>query len=161
MTAKSATKKATPLSTDFVVQSDLLGTFRVRLDATLEFPNGLLGFPDQKRFALVQAGTNSVYWLQSLGLPSLVFLLVDPFAHFNGYVVDIPPADAMELGASDPADVAVLAIVTLPAPTADGERPTANLQGPIVINLRQRRGKQIVVADADYGVRVPFDLARE
>jgi flagellar assembly factor FliW len=146
---------ATPLGTDYLVRSDLLGSFSIHPRNAIEFPHGLLGFPECRRFALVHAGTDTAYWLQSLDHPALVFLLVDPFAHFQGYAVDIGPAELLEMGASSPADMVVLAIVTLSAPAKDA-RPTANLQGPVAVNLRTRRGKQIICADADYGVRCAF-----
>ena len=151
-----ATSTATPLLADFLVHSDLLGTFTIPAGSAIDFPAGLLGFPEFHRFALVRAGTDSVYWLQSLDVTSLVFLLVDPFVHFKDYSVDIPPTDAAELSATDYSDMAVFAIVTLPSSAHD--KPTANLQGPVAINLRLRRGMQIVCADVDYGVRRPFDL---
>ena len=161
MTPRSATASAataTPLATDYVVRSDLLGTFTIRPESAIEFPNGLLGFEDFRRFAFVRAGTDTAFWLQSLDNSGLVFLLVDPFVHFANYVVDVPAADSHELGAKDAGDIAVLVIVTLPQA---GERPTANLQGPIVLNPGMRRAKQIICRDADYGVRCEFDLPTE
>lgn len=147
----------TPLTTEFLVRSDLLGDFTIAPGSAIEFSQGLLGFPECKRFALVRAGTDSAYWLQSLDHSALVFLLVDPFPHFADYTVDIPAAESLELGAGSPSDLAVLAIVTLPSPGIDA-RPTANLQGPVAVNLRGRRGKQIILSDTDFGVRCEFDL---
>jgi flagellar assembly factor FliW len=146
------------LVTDYLVHSDLLGDFTIPSNSAIEFSAGLLGFPECRRFALVRAGTDSMYWLQSLDYATLVFLLIDPFPHFTDYAIEILPADALELGATGPSDLAMLSIVTLPSP-GSGDRPTANLQGPVAINFRSRRGKQIVGADAEHGVRRPFDLA--
>jgi len=157
--AVSSLSTPTPLLADFLVHSDLLGTFTIPAGSAIDFPGGLLGFPECHRFALVRAGTNAIYWLQSLDVASLVFLLVDPFVHFADYSVDIPPTDATELSPTDSADMAVFVIVTLPSSSMPDTKPTANLQGPIAINLRLRRGMQIVCSDADYGVRRPFDLA--
>jgi flagellar assembly factor FliW len=154
-----AAPKPTLLVTDYLVHSDLLGDFTIPSNSAIEFAAGLLGFPECRRFALVRAGTDSMYWLQSLDYPTLVFLLVDPFPHFTDYAVEIPVVDAQELGVAEPSDLAMLSIVTLPPP-GSGERPTANLQGPVAINLRSRRGKQIVGGDADLGVRRPFDIAK-
>jgi flagellar assembly factor FliW len=148
---------ATPIDTEFLVRSDLLGDFTIATSSAIEFPSGLLGFPECKRFALVRGGTDSAYWLQSLDHAALVFLLVDPFPHFADYSVEIAAPELLELGAASPADLAVLAIVTLPPPGLDA-RPTANLQGPVAVNLRERRGKQIIAGDSDFGVRCPFDL---
>ncbi|HEX3867158.1 MAG TPA: flagellar assembly protein FliW, partial [Gemmatimonadaceae bacterium] len=159
MTRTAVATTPTPLMADFLVQSDLLGTFTVAAASIMEFPEGLLGFPECRRYALMRAGTESIYWLQSLDFTSLVFLLIDPFPYFADYSVDIPAADALALGASDSADVAVFAIVTLPPPSIDGARPTANLQGPVAINLRVRLGMQVICTDSDRGVRCPLDLA--
>ncbi len=134
------------------VCSDPLGTFAIAAEDAIEFTHGILGFPGCQRFALVRAGTDSLYWLQSLDYGALLFLLTDPFVHFPGYAVDITPIDHASLGIVDPADLAVLAIVTLPAP-GSGAFLTANLQGPIAINLRARTGKQLVCANAEHGVR--------
>ncbi|MEO7085061.1 MAG: flagellar assembly protein FliW [Gemmatimonadaceae bacterium] len=149
----------TPLLADFLVHSDLLGSFTIPAGSALDFPTGLLGYAESHRFALMRAGTDAVFWLQSLDDASLVFLLVDPFTHFADYSVDIPPNDAAELNATDSSDMAVFAIVTLPATSEPGSKPTANLQGPVAINLRLRKGVQIVCTDGDYGIRRPFDLA--
>lgn len=139
------------------VHSDLLGAFSIEAGEAIEFRHGLLGFPECRRFALVRAGTDSLFWLQSLEYSALVFLLVDPFAHFPGYAVDVTLGDRQELRIADPSDLALLAIVTLPAPDREGQ-PTANLQGPIAVNLRTRAGKQLVVADERFGVRCPLVL---
>jgi flagellar assembly factor FliW len=147
-----------PMTADHVVQSDLLGSFTIRPESAIEFPQGILGFPECRRFALVRAGTDSVYWLQSLDYSALCFLLVDPFPHFPDYAVDIPPSDVAELGGVEAAEIALLSVVTLPPPGSK-EKPTANLQGPVVVNLRARRGKQIICVDVDHGLRCPLSLS--
>ena len=159
MTRSAAVSTPTPLLAECLVHSDLLGSFTIPGGSAIDFPSGLLGFPDCHRFALVRAGTDAVYWLQSLDETSLGFLLVDPFVHFADYSVDIPANDAAELSANDAAEMAVLAIVTLPSTSSPDARPTANLQGPVAINLRLRRGMQIICPDVDYGVRRPFTLS--
>jgi len=70
----------------------------------------------------------------------------------------VPPSQIVEIGAGDPSDIGLLAVVTLPANR--GELPTVNLQGPLVINFRTRRAKQIVSQEADFSVRRPVDLNR-
>lgn len=140
------------------VKSDLLGALRVRSDELLRFPSGLLGFPECRQFALVRAAHDGLFWLQSHDYSTLVFLLVDPFEVAHDYSIEIGPSQLMELGPHRPADIALLAIVTLPARA--GESPTANLQGPVAINFATRCGKQVVVSETDYGVRCPIDIAR-
>lgn len=137
------------------VVSDLLGTLTVESSAVLTFPQGILGFPECREFVLLPSEREHVYWLQSMQYSSLAFLLVDPFVFFPGYTVDLATTEMLRRpGAPD--EITLLAIVTLPR-TRD-ERPTANLQGPVVIDIRMGRGQQLVIADSSYGIRESFDL---
>ena len=138
------------------VQSDLLGPLTVAPTDILKFPHGLFGFPECRSFVLVPAQRDGVYWLQSVDHSALVFLLVDPFITTIGYSVELAEPELRELEAREPADIAVLAIVTLPR--SRDEQPTANLQGPLAMNLRAGVGKQIVFPDSDFGVRCPITL---
>jgi flagellar assembly factor FliW len=142
--------------TTVTVRSDLLGELQVRSNDALHFNNGMLGFPECRRFALVRAERDGLFWLQSMEYSTLAFLLVDPFAVVREYSIDVAPSQLAELGAYRPADIGLLSVVTLPA--GPGEQPTANLQGPIAINFATRMAKQLVLSETDFGVRVPIDL---
>ena len=48
------------------VDSDLLGPLSVPARGILTFPSGMFGFPECRRFALVSAGRDGLFWLQSL-----------------------------------------------------------------------------------------------
>ena len=138
------------------VSSSLFGDIRVRPQDVIEFPAGLLGFPECRHFALIGGQASGTFWLQSIEHPVLVFLLVDPFLAYGGYTVDIAPQDLAGLEIAQPSDVAILSIVTLSR--SPNEPATANLQGPLAINLRTRIGKQIAIDVPGFGVRVPLDL---
>lgn len=124
----------------------------------LEFEDGLFGFPDCRNFTLTAAPRDGLYWLQSSEHVALTFLLVDPFRAFDDYAVDLPDADVEALAPAHPADIAVLAIVTLP--DASDTACTANLQGPVAVNMRSGRARQIIIGHEDYGVRHPFRIDR-
>lgn len=141
---------------DMTLHSDLLGTLEVDAEELIEFPVGLFGFPECRRFIVVATERDGFLWLQSADHSALVFLLVDPFLHFPGYAVDLPTADLHELDATEAADVAIFAIVTLPA--SREEQPTANLQGPIAFNFKQHTAKQLAISESEFGVRSPFRL---
>lgn len=123
---------------------------------TITFRDGLLGFADCRAFTLLATERESLFWLQSLEHEPLAFLLLDPFTFFEDFTVDLDPADARALGAVNASDIAVLAIVTLP--TAEGEPCTANLVGPLAINLRNGQARQLILRNPAYGVRCPVDL---
>ena len=138
------------------VRSELLGHLAVAEESIFTFPEGMFGFPECRHFVLVPAGREGLYWLQSSEHATLVFLLADPFLFFRGYAVELGAGDRADLGVADAAEVAVLAIVTLPQRRT--EMPTANLQGPVALNFRARLGRQLALGESEWGVRSQLDL---
>lgn len=129
-------------------------------EPTVVFPDGLLGFPEVDRYLLMSTELEGVFWLQAKGCSALSFVLADPFMLVPGFSLDLGEAEVGLLGASNPADLAVFAILTL---RGQGSDVTANLQGPVVIDVNRRVGRQVVLADSPWGVRCPvaFPPARE
>lgn len=120
----------------------------------LIFDDGLLGFPQCRSFRLLATEHDGLYWLESTDCPPLAFLLADPFLFFDGYSLDLSSFDLRALGPATTSDIAVLVTVTL-----NPDTPTANLRGPIAVNLATGRARQIIVSNSDYGVRQPIELA--
>ena len=137
------------------IPTRLFGPLTVSSEVCIAFPDGLLGFAGERRFVLLPAAQEGLYWLQSAEESGLAFLLVDPFPAFPGYVVDLGDG-APAGGDPDATPPLVLAIVTLPR--AAGGRPTANLQGPVVIDLVARRGRQTVLPASGHGTQEPLEL---
>lgn len=138
------------------VPSDLFGTLTVPQDAVIEFPQGVYGFEACRSFIMVEAQLPGFYWLQSTDRSSLLFFLANPFTQVENYEVEIDPASEQSLGSSDPDEVSVLAIVTLPGKS--DEVATMNLQGPIAINTVTRRARQLVLGDNRWGCKHPLAL---
>lgn len=136
----------------FSVASRLFGPLTVSRDDVVVMPEGMLGFAGERRFVLLPAAPEGVFWLQSVDDGALIFLLVDPFQFFPGYVVDAP--EIPEAGPGE--EVAVLSIVTLPR--ARGEPCTANLQGPLVFETPARTARQVILEDPRYHTRHELNL---
>ena len=154
----AGTALATAPTLDVIVDSKLFGSLTVSEDELFQFPNGLYGFPECRTFVMLAAERDGFYWLQSADHSALAFMLVDPFLFFDGYTVELGNTDRAELEIDEPSDAAILAIVTLPR--GPGEPPTANLQGPLALNTRDKRGKQIALQDTEFGVRCELDLEK-
>lgn len=121
----------------------------------LRFANGLPGFPGERRFALVRWGAfEGPYSLMvDLDDPSVRFLVMPPYDFFPDYVVDLDDAIAAKVHLERAEDCLLLVIVTL---TGRPEEATANLLGPVVINLQTREGTQAVLAESGYSTRTPL-----
>ncbi len=136
------------------IASELLGALEIPEDSVLDFPQGIFGFPEAKGFVVLPAERDGFYWLQSLEFSALTFLAIDPFVHIPDFSVELNDDELGPLGPAEPTDMVVLAIVTLPR-TPDAQ-PTANLQGPVAINVARRVGRQLVIQDSEYGTRHPL-----
>jgi flagellar assembly factor FliW len=139
-----------------VLRSELFGQLDISDDDLIEFSDGLLGFPECRTWALLRGSKDGSAWLQSADHSALVFLLVDPFVFFEGYVADLSEGELRRIHAKDASEIAVFAIVTLPDPGT--LTCHANLQGPVVMNLAARRGIQVVFGEGPFGVRAPISL---
>ena len=143
---------------DVVFESKLLGPLAVPEHQIFDFQQGLFGFPEAHRFALLPAEQDGLFWLQSQEFEALTFLLIDPFAFVEGYAVDLGPKDVGELMPEDASEIVVLAILTLP--DKRGETATANLQGPLALNHKKRVGKQLAL-ESPYGIHFPVEISGE
>lgn len=152
----AATPTVTEPTVEVVFESKLLGPLAVPEHQICDFHQGLFGFPEAHRFALLPAEREAFFWLQSQEFEALTFLLIDPFAFVEGYSVDLGPKDIGELMPEDASEIAVLAILTLP--NEPGGSATANLQGPLALNHNKRIGKQLAL-ESPYGIRFPVDLS--
>lgn len=115
----------------------------------ISFPEGLPGFEEEKEFVIInnEDEENPFCWLQSVKNPDLAFVIVNPFFVFSDYSVDLSETVQEKLKIKDEKDVAVYSIVVVPE---DLKKMTANLLGPIVINVRERLGKQVILDDPRY-----------
>jgi flagellar assembly factor FliW len=146
-----------PACAPSTVVTRLFGPLDIHEEQLLDFRDGLLGFSLCKRWLLIEGKKPGTAWLQSADHGGLAFMLIDPFTAFEGYTAHLGPTDIEQLDAQDPAQIAVFAIVTLPS--TDAPEPTANLRGPVVINVKARVGAQLLASEGTWSVRQPLPSA--
>jgi len=135
--------------------SSRFGTLDIDDESVLTFPSGMLGFPESRRYVLLDHDTAAPFkWLQSLDDPALAFVIMDPDLFLpNDYRIEVSD-DAMtevQAGASD--DLSTAVILTIPSD--DPGRVTANLRGPLLMNPRTKRCKQLVLSE-EFPTRHPL-----
>ncbi len=123
---------------------------------SIQFPEGLPAFEQVKDFVLISNEEEQPFlWLQAVDTPNLAFITIDPFMICPEYKPDICDDDTKFLELESPEDALVLSIVNLH--NSDGTGVTANLVGPIVINVKKRIGKQVILQNhLKYSVRYPL-----
>ncbi|ALO28123.1 MULTISPECIES: flagellar assembly protein FliW [Leptospira] len=134
------------------IQTKPFGKMQISEKQILSFPEGLLGFEDYKKFALIEEEEESVFkWLQSVEEVDLAFVVIPPSLFKKEYKPLIPEQELQGIGITDLEDGLMLVIVTVP-----GEDPalmTANMQGPILINKETLLGKQFISRNESHSVR--------
>lgn len=118
----------------------------------IHFPEGLLGFPDTTEYRVTPGPGDGLFWLLAESAEGPRFLLSDPFVFFEGYELELSAEQARRIDADETSQVGVLAITV---PSRD-EAWTANLQGPIVVNVEKGVGAQLVVPGDEPALRRPF-----
>ena len=120
----------------------------------LLFDEGLIGCPDWRHFMLEpDAAGPAIQLLRSLDEPEVALYVADPFTILPEYEFEVGDADSNPLELSDPGDALVLVILTV---HNDPASVTANLLGPLVVNVRTGRGRQLVLAESGYSAQHPI-----
>lgn len=111
-----------------------------------ELIGGLIGLEDYTKYELlINEEEEPFMWIRSVDHHELGFVVVEPSAIVNDYDVEIADADAAKLEIESADDVIILNIVTLKDDDIDSA--TVNLIGPIVVNRRTLKGKQLIAAN--------------
>ena len=127
------------------------GKIEISEDRLITIPEGLFGFEDYTKFALVDSDYEPFIWLQSCEDPNLAFLIVDPFLICPQYESDIDDEALAKIGIKKPEDIIIMTIVTVPH---DGSAITANFQGPLVINKQNHKCMQAILSDNKWSTKV-------
>lgn len=130
-----------------IVQTMRFGQIEIEENEIIRFPYGIPGFPDSVNFTLISLEESPFYFLQSVEVGNLSFVLVSPFEFFPDYEFELKADVLHDLGNPMPEQVRVLNIVTV---KDDIEEATANLSAPIVWNVESRSAVQVVLQDNAY-----------
>ncbi|MGQ9688119.1 MAG: flagellar assembly protein FliW [Desulfobaccales bacterium] len=131
------------------IKTKNFGPLEVRSDQIIYLEPGLLGFTRYHRYVLIEHHQEAPFlWLQCLDKADLAFVVVDPRIVLPDYQPG-PLAHIMEsLEVEHPEDLKILVILTIPP--GKPQDMTANLMGPVVINLKTRQGRQLIVEAPQY-----------
>lgn len=133
-------------------QTARFGEISVEPADIITFPQGMIGFPNCPDYVLIQHQANSpFYWLQSLSIAELAFLVVVPTIFVPDYAPEVNLAVVEEIGISEETPHIVYTVVNIPRGRPD--EMTLNLAGPIVIQPETRRAKQLVLEESKYSLR--------
>ena len=134
------------------------GTVEVPDKDVLFFSLGVLGFPEVRRYVMLDHGRNTpLKWLQAVDKPELAFPMVPATDLVEDYLITVSPDDLAALAMESTGELLVFVILTIP--NGAPERTTANLKAPIVMNPTTHLARQVLV-EQDYPIRYPLPVAQ-
>ena len=122
------------------LKTRVFGEIDIDDEKIITFENGIIGFPDLKRFTLIF--NEEISWMQSLDEPVVALPVMNPLAIKEDYNPMVEDELLKPLGEMTPENTFVLVTVTVPE---DIKKITVNLKAPIVINVAERKAAQIIV----------------
>lgn len=134
------------------IQSVHLGELTVGEEDLIKFPKGIPGFEEVTDYVLCDVDEDYSY-LQAVNHAEIAFIVTNPFIRFEEYEFELSEDLIEELKLSEDKGIAVRCIVTW---NSDPARVTANLLAPLVFNISDRLGKQIVLQNTSYQTRHSF-----
>ena len=135
-----------------LISTSRFGQLEVDPERFIVFEEGILGFPKQKEYALIQTGPDSgFYWLQSVCTRDLAFVVCDPRLFMTDYQIPVKLEELECVDLTDPGNAQVFVIVN-----KVGDLLTGNLQGPLVVNVLNRKARQLVLSDKRFSTRHPL-----
>ncbi len=133
-----------------LINTTRFGRMEIDDQRIMTFPKGILGFSREKQYVLMEASKDSCFfWLQAINRPDLAFVITDPSFFVSSYRVPLNSDQMRELGIEILDDAQVFVIVNKYDNTLTG-----NLQGPLVINTKDRLGEQLVLSDRRFTTRM-------
>ena len=120
----------------------------------ITFEKGLPGFENYKTFNLCDIEGDSKFKLiNSIEEENIGFIAISPFSVKKDYEINLDDETIKSLQIETPNDVLLLNIITLGKTL---EKSTVNLKAPIIINIKNNKGKQLILQDDKYQIKEPL-----
>ena len=118
----------------------------------INFPQGLPGFPNDKRFLFMSEDEDedTFFWLQSVDNGDVAFTLMNVYGVLPYYDPHVDEEEMKELGDISDSPLEIYNIAVIPE---DAKQMRVNLMAPVVINMEAGLGRQVVCTNDDYPIR--------
>jgi flagellar assembly factor FliW len=132
-----------------------LGAQEVSIDpqSIITFPQGIQPFESQRYKLFHEEGKASVFWLQSLDDPELLFSLTDPDMLSLSYEVSLSDEEQKLLQISS-GDELILAVILYKDVEAASRSLQVNTRAPIILNVTRRLGLQKLLQEFETAVSI-------
>jgi flagellar assembly factor FliW len=133
------------------ISTTRFGKVSYQEDYLIRFRDGIIGFPDLKQYVLIESPQMPlVLWLQSTEDASVAFPLVEPEILGKGFSFHMNQADEYMISIKADSKLKTFLIMTIPQ---DVEQMTVNFRAPVIMNISESTGGQIILQDKSLSLR--------
>lgn len=119
------------------------GEIEIKKSEIINFEDGIPGFEYLNQFIIIKQEDFIIDWLQCIE-EDVIFPVINPFLVNKEYEFKIPDNIIKKLNIENKEEVLVYTIVVIPE---DIKEMRTNLQAPIIINNKNKKGKQLILDD--------------
>ena len=131
------------------IPSEKLGEIEIDERSIINFVSPIIGFEQIKQYVIVKLSQNDKFsWLQSVDNDSVTFPITVPQAFDIEYTFEIDDNNQKLLNLNDANDLLTFNIVTIPLNRP--EDATINLLAPIVVNIKENKGAQLILSGSNH-----------
>jgi len=131
-----------------------LGTVKIDPSSLINFSEGIPGFEQFTHYLILTIEKYVPFqWLQSIEEPKLSLPIIQPALLYPEYNPTISFRDLQMVKLERFEDAEIYFITTI------GQQPndvTVNLRAPLVVNRKERLGKQCIVTETSFSLRYPI-----
>lgn len=140
------------VTTSEVINSKLYGEFEVESSQIYDFKDGIVGFTQLNKFALLPLEDSEVFILHSF--TEELSLMLFPAIHSQNHIsFQIDEAVVNQLGVTSQEELAVFYVLRFM-----DDKPYINLRAPILIVPNTQKGCQYIIPNDGLSVREPLVL---
>ncbi|WP_373898285.1 flagellar assembly protein FliW [Haloimpatiens sp. FM7315] len=129
------------------------GIHKYEKEDVIEFENGIPGFENLKRYILFPIDGNEAFKvLHSIEDSEIGIVVISPFEVLKDYELKLSNSLLNKLRINSYEEVLVLTTVNL---NSNYRNITTNLRAPIIINIKEKIGEQIILNTEKYLIKHP------
>lgn len=122
------------------VNTTRFGEISIPEEKVITFKDGIPGFPESKKFFILDHRNTPLKWLQSIDEPELAFLIAESSFIDPNYQISLDKSVVDYLEVNSQEDVIVFLILRV----EDG-KVVVNYNGPLVFNANKMLGAQVII----------------
>ncbi|EYE88777.1 flagellar assembly protein FliW [Fervidicella metallireducens AeB] len=130
------------------ISTKFFGEIELEDSQIITFKRGIPGFENEKKFVLLDIEDTNFKCIQSINDKDVCLLLISPWDYIKDYEIELSDEEIKELELTSHEQVMVYNVVTIRE-----NKITANFLAPIIINIINNNGKQIILTDSKYSIR--------